>query len=391
MSNMSRFGYAFVQCALFSVIGPGPAAVRCLDKQPMFRHENGMAGMSEATKDEMQSARPLSGARGWLITDGKAGMIVPVRGIADTLGLISEEKTVAPTGIWRVLAPWGPVAPRERPGHPSSQFQPPWPDVAIATGRASIPYLRAVKAAAGPRCFTFVMQDPKTGASTADLIWVSEHDKLRGDNVIVTLAAPNSLSETWLNTTRSTAPPDITALPHPRVAVVLGGKNAVYKFRDEDDARLDRSLRAIAAHGASFMITTSRRTHDRLLQVVENATRNAPRQLWRGPQDGHNPYPAMLAYADHIIVTADSVNMTSEACATGRPVYVFFPSGGSAKFSHYHRRLEELGATRPLPDHIEQLAVWHYAPIRSADYIAREIEHRWAAKQLLCKERGLET
>ncbi|MFM1815462.1 MAG: hypothetical protein RLZ98_2157, partial [Pseudomonadota bacterium] len=65
--------------------------------------------------------RPFQGAAGWLITDAKAGMDVQVRGVADALGLAAEMKHVAPTGLYKVLAPWGPVDPKERFGEAGSR------------------------------------------------------------------------------------------------------------------------------------------------------------------------------------------------------------------------------------------------------------------------------
>ena len=111
------------------------------------------------------TSRPLSGAKAWIITDGKAGMVVQARGVADALGLDYEMKDVHPTGIWRVLAPWGPVNPAERLGEQGSEFAPPWPQIVIATGRASIPYIRAIRGKAGPATYTVVLQDPNTGAN----------------------------------------------------------------------------------------------------------------------------------------------------------------------------------------------------------------------------------
>ena len=140
------------------------------------------------------ASRPLAGRRAWIITDGKAGMDVQARGVADALGLAYDMKRVAPAGIWAMLAPWGPVAPAERFGEPGTPFAPPWPAIAIATGRASIPYLRALRRRAGLATYTIVLQDPRTGPRTADLIWVPEHDRLRGANVVTTVTAPHSLS-----------------------------------------------------------------------------------------------------------------------------------------------------------------------------------------------------
>ncbi len=317
----------------------------------------------------------LQGRKGWIITDGKAGMVVQARGVADALGLDYELKTVEPRGLSRALAPWGPVGGHERFGAPGSRFAAPWPVVAIATGRASIPYIRAIRRAAGPSCFTVVLQDPKSGTNTADLIWVPQHDRLRGANVITTLTSPHSFSAARLASLRSAVPESIADLPWPRVAVVLGGKNGTYKFREDDDGRLQAALGRIRALGASFMVTTSRRTHNRLLQAVETATQGAPRIIWTG--EGDNPYPDFLAHADWLVVTADSVNMTGEACATGRPVYVFTPSGGSAKFSRFHEALRAYGATRELPAELTALEEWSYEPLDSARRIADEITTRW--------------
>lgn len=325
-------------------------------------------------EDEPQD-RPLAGASAWIITDGKTGMDVQARGVADALGLVYEMKQVAPSGIWRMTAPWGPVSPAEKFGSAGSAFAPPWPRVAIATGRASIPYIRRLRRLAGAGTYTVVLQDPKTGPGTADLIWVPEHDRRRGANVMTTLTAPHSFTARRLAQLRATTPPEIAGLPGPRVAVILGGKNGVYRFSEGDDDRFREALRSIGALGASFMITPSRRSHQRLVRAADDATRDRPRILW--DMTGTNPYPQFLAHADALVVTADSVNMTGEACATGRPVWVFHPSGGSSKFRRFHEALQSYGATRPLPDGVMTLESGSYKPLDAADLIAREVERRW--------------
>jgi uncharacterized protein len=319
--------------------------------------------------------RPLAGRTGWVITDGKIGMDVQARGVADALGLAYETKHVTPTGLWKFAAPWGPVGPEVKFGRIGSAFTPPWPDVAIATGRASIPYIRALRRRAGNQTYCVVLQDPKTGPNTADLIWVPEHDRRRGANVIITPTAPHSFTQARLAGLRADMPADIAALPGPRVAVILGGKNGIYRFSDADDDRLQTALEALGQLGASFMVTPSRRSHQRLIRAVDAATAGRPRIMWDGT--GANPYPAFLAHADMLVVTADSVNMCGEACATGRPVYVFTPSGGSPKFNRFHAGLARHGATRPLPEAAAALESWSYEPLDSAAAIATEIERRW--------------
>jgi hypothetical protein len=80
------------------------------------------------------------------------------------------------------------------------------------------------------------------------------------------------------------------------------------------------------------------------------------------------------------VVSADSINMTGEACASAKPVYVFEPTGGSAKFTRFHESLRRYGATRKLPESFSQLETWTYAPLDSASQIAAEIERRWRKK-----------
>lgn len=319
--------------------------------------------------------KPLAGQSCWIITDGKAGMDVQCIGIAEALGVGYEMKRVAPSGIYRTLAPYGPVDPKEGFAQPGSPFAPPFPTLAIATGRASIPYIRALGRRAGHKTYRVVLQDPKTRAGIADLVWVPEHDRRRGPNVMRTLTAPHAFTSAKLAALRTSPPGWIAGLPSPRLTVVLGGKNAVYRFTEADDDRLQAILKSFADLGASFLVTPSRRTHKRLMAAVETATRGSPRMIWDGT--GNNPYPDMLAAADMLLVTADSVNMTGEACATGRPVYVFEPSGGSAKFRRFHDALRRHGATRTVPGPLGRIEPWSYTPLDSAGAIAAEIEQRW--------------
>lgn len=323
------------------------------------------------TAPPVQPSRTL---RAWTITDEKKGMAVQVEGVAKALGVSPEIKRVDPHGIWRLLAPWIGIDPREKFGQPDSQFSPPWPDIALATGRLSIPALRAIRKSA-PSTFTVVIQDPRTGTGTADLIAVPAHDKLRGDNVIQTLTAPHGFSPEELLRLRKTQPKELTSLPAPRVVVVLGGPNSVYRFTERDSIRLAASLASLAMQNVSFLITASRRTPDHALAAAVDAVKDSPHLVWNG--EGPNPYETWLAHGDIFIVTADSINMTGEACATGRPVYVFEPEGGSAKFTRFHENLRRYGATKPLPERFDNLESWSYAPLDSAAQIAAEIRRRW--------------
>jgi mitochondrial fission protein ELM1 len=327
-------------------------------------------------------SRPLAGARGWLITDGKAGHEAQCLGLAEALGVEVHWKRVAPSGLWKTLAPWVPVSPRERFGLPQSAFAPPWPTIALAAGRTTIPYVRALKRRAGLKTFTVVLLDPRTGAGTADLVWVPMHDTLRGANVIATPTSPHRFSEQRLAEIRAQSDEAISALPEPRVGILIGGPNASYRYTEPVVARLIACVRSLAELGASLMITTSRRTPAEVAAALEEVARTSPSIFWRdGGESKANPYPQILANAQAFLVTADSINMTGEAAATGHPIYVFEPEGGAAKFRGFHEALRARGVTRGAPEKFREIGHWTYEPLSSAETIAREIERRWLRRK----------
>lgn len=71
------------------------------------------------------------------------------------------------------------------------------------------------------------------------------------------------------------------------------------------------------------MVSTSSRTFAPATGALQRAL-DAPHywHVWR-PAGEPNPYWGMLGLADRFIVTADSIAMLSEACATGKPVDMF--------------------------------------------------------------------
>ncbi|WP_237476601.1 mitochondrial fission ELM1 family protein [Lichenibacterium dinghuense] len=318
------------------------------------------------------------GTTAWVLSDGKIGDEVQCFGIADALGLAPPRRLIAPRAPWSWATPYGPVDPREAPGRPGSPIAPPYPDIVFAAGRRTVPYLRRVKRASGGRTFTVFVKDPYTGTGTADVIWIPEHDKLRGDNVVVSLTPAHRLRPEVFARARAAIDPRIAPLPQPRVAMVLGGKGVNHDFSPADVEALAGIAATIAGSGASLMVTPSRRTPPDALAAIRAALQPALAEgrafVWDGT--GENPYPQILAHASAILVTGDSANMVGEATATGAPVHVYEPSGGHPKVTRYLDRLTEEGAVRRWTGRLES---WSYAPIDSAPVTAREIAARYRA------------
>src|SRR3954471_3337626 len=105
-----------------------------------------------------------------VLSDGKAGDRNQCLGVAEAvvrlIGGGHVEKTVAPRAPFSWLMPWGPPDPRD-----GGVLEPPYPGVAIASGRRVVASLRALKSR-NPQCLTVFLKDPRTGTGAADLIWV---------------------------------------------------------------------------------------------------------------------------------------------------------------------------------------------------------------------------
>jgi mitochondrial fission protein ELM1 len=317
------------------------------------------------------------GVRLLVLGSGKIGHEINALGVVEALGAPYELRRVEPRTWYARLAPYGPIDPKDKPGVAGSIFPHPPPDVAISSGRVTVPYMRALKRAAGRGVFTVFLQDPRHARSEMDLIWTPEHDSLRGANVITTLTSPHPFSPARIAAARDGPDPRLAALPGPRCAVVLGGPSGAQHFTPADVARLGDAIRAIVAQGFSVMATPSRRTPPELLAAVRDGLGSAPGFVWDG--QGDNPYLAILALADAVLVTGDSANMMGEATATGAPVHIFEPSGGgSRKLAGAIEALVRIGAARRFQGRIERFS---YATIDSSGEIAREIARRFRASR----------
>jgi hypothetical protein len=323
--------------------------------------------------DDLASARAaLAGVASWCLTDGKAGDEAQCLGVAERLLLSPELRHIAPRKPWEWLLPHGPIDPGDAPERPGSPIRPPWPDLAIASGRRAVAYLRRVRRGSAGRTFTVFLKDPRTGTGAADLIWVPEHDALRGDNVLVTLSSPHRISPERLVEAAGRLPPWGKVSGRPVVAVLLGGDSQHHTFTEDDNRRLTLALEGLTREGAFLAVTPSRRTSAALAAEIAGLVARSGGYLWDG--SGENPLLAMLAHATAIAVTADSVNMVGEAAATGKPILLFSPSGGHDKIQSFLDGLELHGAVRPLSGKLE---LWSYEPVDATPVIAIELARRF--------------
>ena len=92
-----------------------------------------------------------------------------------------------------------------------------------------------------------------------------------------------------------------------------------------------------------MMLVASRRTPPALFDLLQANLDGLPGIHWANADDGPNPYPGVLGWADRLVVTPDSVNMLSEACACGRPVHTLAIGPLPDKLAHFHAALRSRG------------------------------------------------
>tara|TARA_A100001037_G_scaffold71133_1_gene63677 strand:- start:427 stop:1407 length:981 start_codon:yes stop_codon:yes gene_type:complete len=308
----------------------------------------------------------------WVLTDGKAGMESQCIALADTLGLKPTLKRVSIRSPWAFLPPHLWIFPLKALSVKSDKLEPPWPDILIATGTKTVALALSIKTI-NPATFLIQIQNPTMSISKFDIVIAPKHDCLSASNVVSTLGALNSINKRKLNDAFTEFASDYLGLPKPLIGVLIGGNNKNFHLTQKRTENFAMMLReAVNNIGGSLAITPSRRTSENSLKIIKNTLSDIPKFIWNG--SGKNPYLGILAHADYFIVTGDSVNMVSEAIATGKPVHVFKDFGGSKKFDRFHNSLEKLGVTRPFSGRIEK---WEYETIDEMTLVADAVKKAW--------------
>lgn len=311
----------------------------------------------------------------WGLVDDRTGHAAQVLGVISKLGLPYQLKRLEYNTLGRLLPPGiqgssliGIDKARSAP------ITPPWPSLVVASGRRTVPSLRAIKKAS-PSTVTVYLMWPGSHEGI-DLIAAPEHDNPpNAPNVIRTLAPLHAVTNETLVSAKQAWSPQFSHLPRPWVALCLGGNTKHGEYSANDWRTVIGAAQELAGHG-SLLITTSRRTPADAVKLVETLV-NGPHLLHRWDVDKDNPYLGMLGGADSIVVTGDSLSMCAEACVTGKPVYVFAPDNIiPAKHKKLHQALYSRQMAKPLSEA-------HSSPwvpttgLDEAGMVAREIRNRF--------------
>ena len=316
----------------------------------------------------------------WVVSDGRTGIENQALGLAEAVQRLFPSVITVKRVRWRAAFDKFPSALKASwMLDPSSDAVEPaageaWPDLWIATGRATLPLSAAARRRSGGRTFVVQTQDPRWRNAAYDLIVAPAHDRIEGPNVLSITGSPHRVTRERLAEGAAAFADRLEPLPRPRVAALIGGRSRAFDLPDAHAADLaERIAGAVEAAGGSLMLTFSRRTPEAAKAAMTARLAHLPGLIWDG--GGANPYFAFLNFADHVLVTEDSANMAAEAASTGKPVHILpmIPLKAADKFARLHADLRERGAARPFDGTLES---WSYAPLDETARAARTVLER---------------
>lgn len=311
----------------------------------------------------------------WVLLDDRAGNRSQALGVTSALGLpaieIELQYGLAAKLPNMILG----ASLRGLTAVSKKALQPPWPSLVVSAGRRTAPIARWIKAKSDGATRLIQIMDPGSGRRDFDLMCLPTHDQPNSrSNTLMIAGAPHGMTPAKLEVAAAVWSEKLNVAKSPRIAVMIGGSTRRRTFTDDMARELCQQVNQITAQAqGSLFVTTSRRTGDVVNTV--SVTLDDTALLHRWDSDDENPYVGYLALADAIIVTGESVSMCSEACATGKPVYIYAPPDLiTPKHGRLHQSLYDGGYAKPFEGAID--LEWAPQKLNVADTIASEIRAR---------------
>jgi len=303
----------------------------------------------------------------WILAENYAGLQAQSLGLAEAAGLSPLLRTLVPRPPWSWVT--ARLWPRPRAGVRPGMLDEPWPDIVMGCGGTS-----AVVAAsmAAPRRAIVAVQHPRMDVRRFRVVVVNRHDGLTGPNVIVTRTALHRVTAARLDAARRHWSDRFAGLPRPLAAVLIGGSNGRFTLDAKVAGVLAGQLAEMMRRDRmGLVLTPSRRTDPAVTRLLTETLAPLGAWIWNG--EGENPYFGMLALADLIIPTEDSVSMISEAVATNAPVMLARLPGRSRRIGMF---VSDMLASGRVKDFAGRYEPWPVAPMNDTLEAGAELRRR---------------
>jgi hypothetical protein len=260
----------------------------------------------------------------WILTHRRVGDLEQMRSLASALAARASEKAIVfHSARLAVSLPF--LSLRMIDHGRSAALDPPWPDLVLVAEGALGNVALDVRRKSNGRTKTLCLGRPRGRMRDFDLIITTPQYRVPAAANVVELKLPlHRLDRNRMEEAAAALGPELSCLPRPWVALLVGGTSAPDVL--DSAAAQDLACRALAeakGSGGSLLVITGPRT-DRAAEKVLAAALEGQAHCSFWPHRGtKNPYSGYLALADRFIVTSDSVSMITEAILTKKPVAVY--------------------------------------------------------------------
>ncbi|KAI4373602.1 hypothetical protein MLD38_011712 [Melastoma candidum] len=268
------------------------------------------------------------------------------------------------------------------------------PTLVVASGRDTISLASSIKRLAPENVFVVQIQHPRVKLNRFDMVITPQHDYypltpeaqqqvpkfLRSwltpreppdDHVVLTIGSLHQIDAAALRNAASAWNDEFAPLSKPLLVVNVGRPTCLCRYGVNLAKELASRILNVSASCGTIRISFSDKTPKKVSNTIVKAIGNNPKvHIWNG--QGADPHMGHLAWADAFVITADSISTISEACSTGKPVYVSGVEHCTWKYADFHKSLKDRGVARPFLGSEDVSESWSYPPLNdTAEAVAR--------------------
>jgi len=251
----------------------------------------------------------------WVFSDGQKGHEIQ----STTLATAVAHKHLVFN--FKLKQPWLSFAPRMFPlfvkglewqSDQRPNFNVP-ADIIITTGRKAAAVGKYIKSMSVHHKPHIQILNPKDNLQHYDLVLLPEHDQINGKNVIVFNGSIHPFNANWFDQHEPSSPWNKRFL-----AIILGNPAASYFNND-----FAKDIQLIRQHfpDLGLYFCGSPRLNTQFQHRIKEQITTTDK-FWFSSEDGANPYQLLLKHAHKLFITADSINMLSEAAASKQAVSI---------------------------------------------------------------------